>query len=480
MIDCVLVYPIPSKDSPAKGPALSIFYVGAMLEKEGFEVEYVDERFDNPNRVFDLVKTNPLCVGVSTMTGVQLLEAQRILKQIKAINPEICTVLGGVHPSLLPYECINEEPVDIVCVRDGEYTMVELLNKLKNGDSLESVDGILWKKDGEVIRNKERPLSNPDDLPCPLTKKTKRYYKIAAKAGQVRILSSRGCPHNCGFCFNQVYNFRRWRPMSVEKFEEELNLLTSELEISNIILGDDNIGKNRQRLQRICDLLRAKGLTWHTGIRCDYMTKELTQMLDDTGCRSVFLGVESGSDRILNGIIEKQYLNGIDDIRMCARNLSETSISGMYSFMCGIPTETKQELKMSMKLANWIKKTDKKARISFYVYAPYPGSRMYQLAIQEGFREPKTVEEWSRVTLSDVRDPVMENLYYISGLTFRKDKTGQNFPGWKRLLIKPFELTASWRWKMRLINHYWEKPLVKYLINKAAQTKSIERKVVKS
>ncbi len=474
MIDCVLVYPIPSKDSPAKGPALSIFYVGAMLEKEGFEVEYVDERFDNPNRVFDLIKTRPLCVGVSAMTGVQLLEAQRILKQTKAIDPGIYTVLGGVHPSLLPYQCINEESVDIVCIRDGEYTMVELVNKLKNGDSLESVDGILWKKDGEVILNKERPLSNPDDLPTPLTKKTKRYYRIAAEAGQVRILSSRGCPHNCSFCFNQVYNFRRWRAMSIEKFEEELQILTSELKINNIILGDDDIGKNMGRLQRICDLLRAKGLAWHTGIRCDYISKELARMLDDGGCRSLFLGTESGSDRILNDIIGKQYRNGTEDIRTCAKNLSETSISGMYSFMCGIPTETRQELEMSMKLADWIAETDKKARISFYVFAPYPGTRIYQLAVQEGFREPKTIEEWSRLTLSSATDPVLENLYYISGLTFRKDKTSQNFPGWKRLLIKPFELTASCRWKTRLINYYCEKPLVKYLINRVAPTKGME------
>ncbi len=474
MTDCVLVYPIPSKDSPAKGPALSIFYIGAMLEKKGFEVEYVDGRFDNPNRVFDLIKTNPLCVGVSAMTGVQLLEAQRILKQTKAINPEICTVLGGVHPSLLPYQCINEESVDVVCVRDGEYTMVELLNKLKSGDSLESVDGILWKEGAKVIQNKERPLSNLDDLPTPLTKKTKRYYKVAAEAGQVRILSSRGCPHKCGFCFNQVYNFRRWRAMSIEKFEEELQLLTSELGIDNIILGDDNIGKNMGRLQHICDLLRAKGLTWHTGIRCDYMSEDLTRMLDEAGCRSVFLGVESGSDRILSDIIDKQYQNGVDDIRTCAKNLSKTSISGMYSFMCGTPTETRQELKMSMQLADWIAKTDKKARISFYVYAPYPGTRMYQAAIREEFIEPKTIEEWSRVTLSSGRVPMMENLYYISGLTFRKDKTSKNFPGWKRSFIKPFELAASWRWRTRLINHYWEKPLVKYLISRAALSKSME------
>ncbi|MFC2071547.1 B12-binding domain-containing radical SAM protein [Chloroflexota bacterium] len=474
MIDCVLVYPIPSRESPSKGPALSIFYVGVMLEKDGFEVEYVDERFDSRNRTIDLIKTNPLCVGVSAKTSIQLLEAQRILRQTKAINPKTITVLGGPHPSLLPYQCISEESVDIVCIRDGEYTMRDVLRKIRDGDSLESVDGILWKQDGKVIQNKERPLSNPDDLPCPLTEKTKKYYKIAAEAGQVRILSSRGCPNDCAFCFNQAYHFGNWRSMSVEKFEEELQLLTTELDINSIVLGDDNIGKNMKRLQRMCDLLRAKGLTWHTSIRCDYVSKELSQMFDDAGCRSVFFGVESGSERVLNDIIGKQYRNGIDDIRTCARNIGATNISGVYSFMCAIPTETKQELKMSMKLADQIMKADKKARISFYGYAPYPGTRMFQLAVQEGFKEPKTMEEWSQVTPGSIGGTVPENLYYISGLTFRKDKTGQNFPGWKRLLIKPFELTASWRWWARLIDYYWEKRFVKYLMRKASQSRSME------
>ena len=481
MIDCVLVYPIPSQDSPAKGVALSIFYVGAMLEKQGFNVEYVDERFDSPQRIIELAKANPVCVGVSAMTGVQLLEAKRILTLVKAINPKIHTVLGGVHPSLLPLQSIVEDCIDIVCVRDGEYTMLDLMRALKSNRGLESVDGIVWKKDGEIIQNKDRSLANLDDLPCPLTSKTKRYYQIAAKAGQVRILSSRGCPHNCTFCFNQVYNLRHWRPMSVKKFEEELNILTRELEIKFLILGDDNIGKDMTRIEGICKLLRDRGISWHTMTRCDYMTKDLTQTLDSGGCKSVIVGVESGSDRILNEVINKQYINGVDDVRTCVRNVAESNISGMYSFMCGIPSETRQELKMSMSLVDWIKKTDSKSRLGFYVYAPYPGTPLYEQAVRDGFKEPTTIEGWSTLTLGDKmsgnRQPDMENLYYIAGLTFRKDKTAQNFPDWRRALIKPFELTASWRWRTRFISHYIEKPLVKSLIGRASSRLRLSEEV---
>ncbi|MGC8851467.1 MAG: cobalamin B12-binding domain-containing protein [Candidatus Micrarchaeia archaeon] len=109
MLDCLLVFPKASLDSPTKSSCLSIFYPGAMLENKGFEVEYADTRFDSEQKIIDIVKKkNPACVGVSSMTGSQLHFAKRILQQVKECAPEIPTILGGVHASLLPEQSLNE------------------------------------------------------------------------------------------------------------------------------------------------------------------------------------------------------------------------------------------------------------------------------------------------------------------------------------------------------------------------------------
>src|SRR3989338_1180621 len=468
MIDCALVYSTPSLDSPAKGPALSIFYPGVVLEKSGFEVEYSDERFDNRQHTEKLIK-NSLVIGVSSMTGFQLGEAQRILKTAKEINPNIITLLGGVHPSMLPDQCIRESFIDVVCVGEGERTLLEFMKCIKKKKSLKNVKGILWKNNGNIIKNEKRELVDINKIPWPVTKKNRHYFKIAADASQIRLLSSRGCPHKCRFCYNQIFNRSTWRPMNIKKLENELDAYISEFKIKKIILGDDNIGPVKERIKKICGLMEERGITWHTGIRCEYITDEIAQTLDKSGCSSLFFGVESGSNRILNEIIGKGYPGGVENIKNCARIMSKTNITGMYSFMCGLPTETIKELIMSMELADWIKETDKNARISFYVYAPYPGTSLYKEAIEQGFQEPCTIDEWTRITLSSERNPKMENLYYISGLNFRKDKTGQNFPGLKRFSIKPFELSASLRWKTRITGFYWEKRIIKYLLAKASK-----------
>ena len=131
--------------------------------------------------------------------------------------------------------------------------------------------------------------------------------------------------------------------------------------------------------------------------------------------------------------------------------------------MSNIPTETHQDLVSSMELADWIRRTDPKARLGFYVYAPYPGTALFEEAKQQGMKMPDTIEEWGRMSLSNDRNVIAENLYYISGLNFRGDVSKKKFPGLYRLQILPFEILAKIRWKCRFLSFFGlEKMLVKY------------------
>ncbi|MFA6549189.1 MAG: radical SAM protein [Candidatus Margulisiibacteriota bacterium] len=473
-LDCVLVYPVPTQDSPAKGTALSIFFLGAALEEKGYEVEYVDERIDSFKKLIDVMKDKPLCVGVSSMTGVQLIGAERALRTAKKLCPQTLTILGGVHASIFPEQCIKEDYIDFVVVGEGEITLRELVKEIKGNKNFSEVKGIWWKKDGKIIQNLPRPFMDLKDLPYPVTKKSRKYYEIAAKTNEIIMPTSRGCPHKCSFCYNLVFHQRRWRPMPIDRFREFIFRLTSEFQFNHMLLSDDNISANLKRIEQVGEVMQARNLTWDTSLRCDYCSEENLKALEKGGCRVLLIGVETGSERILQKVIGKDYKEAISTIKTCVINVSKMkNVIGYYSFMCNTPTETRKELLMSMDLADWIYKADKKCRISFFTYAPYPGTEIYQIALKEGFNEPKNIAEWSQIGLSNKMDPIAENLFYISGLRFRGkkgDTTSKNFPGAKRLLILPFELLARLRWKTRFLGYFnLEKFIIKRLFRYASR-----------
>ena len=472
----MLVYPRATEDSPKKQPALSIFYPGAMLEKNGFVVEYIDERFDDVKLIVDLAKKNPLAIGVSAMTGFQLAEAKRILNTIKRINPCIITIMGGVHASLLPESTLSEDFVDFVIAGEGEETLLDLITQLKGDKGFHSVKGLFWKQDGHVVANDPRPFMDAASIPFPLTAKTRPYFKIAAQAGEMMYPTSRGCPHRCTFCYNQVFNRGRWRPFPLDKWEQEMDRLVHELDFNRMETGDDNIGRSKKRIRRIGEIMRRHNIVWDTDMRPEYIDEEMINILEKGECSTIFMGIESGSERILQDIIHKDLPNGVEDLKRCSRLLGKSGIRGIYSFMCNIPTENNGELAASMSLADYIEERDPKARISFYVYAPYPGTYLYDTALKNGFKEPQSIDEWSKITLSNTTNARSESLYYISGLRFRGkkgDNTDRNFPGIIRLLILPFELIAHLRWRLRLLSFYKiEKIIVKSLFKWASQRES--------
>lgn len=449
MIDCLLAYPIPTQDSPTKHPALSIFCPGAMLEQHGLKVEYFDARFDSFDKFVALVRENPLCVGVSSMTGYQLVGSKRMFEAVKKINPRIHTIFGGVHPSILPEQSLKEETIDFAVVGEGERTLLELVTAIKKNDDLNKINGIYWKNNGKIIANEPREFMKPSEWPFPMTEKNKKYFKAAADSNDMTLFYSRGCPYNCSFCYNLTFNRRKCRAMSADQFKAFIEKLMKEVKFDFLQLCDDEIGFDKKTAKAIAKVLHEFSLTWKTSIRCDNMDEDLVKVFYENGCNELLLGVESGSNRILKEVLKKGYPNGIEDAYQCARILGKTNIHTRYNFMCGVPTETMKEIHASLDSADRIHKIDKNALIGFDAYTPYPGTELYKQALEMNFEEPQTLEGWSKMSLSNATLPIAQKLYYLAGLRFRKDKTSRNFPGLKRLLILPFEIAGSLRWRTR-------------------------------
>lgn len=472
--DIILVYPDPSKDSPNRNLSLSILFPGAALEKKGFNVAYIDTRFDSDAKLDELLRKEPKAIGISTMTGNQCTEAKRIMERVKSVNPAIKTILGGVHPSMMPQQTLSEPLIDFIITGEGEETICELMEALV-GDTHNYKDilGIGWKEGEELIINPKRPFLRADDLPFPLTKKNKHLFEIAAKTGHLSYFTSRGCPFRCSFCYNLIFNDRKWRVLSGERLEEDLNRLKKELDFGHIYFVDDYIGHHKKRISEVTQVMNNVKLTWHSSIRASDIDSEMAEILDNGNCTSLLFGLESASERMQQKVLVKDFKRGLTDVTNCVNLISKTSIIPLYSFMYNVPGETYEELVQTIELAEWIYKIDIKARIGFYAYTPYPGTPLYKAAVAKGMEIPSDLEGWGKMSLSNEENPLLRDLYYIAGLRFRGrkgDRTNENFPGFHRLKILPYELLSKWRWKnKKFVYTSFERKMVHGLISNATK-----------
>jgi len=474
MVDCVLVYPNPSRDSPNRNLALGILFVGAALEERGFSVAYIDLRFDKMDQLADLLTGGVHVLGVSVMTGNQCMEAAQVLRTAKTLLPTVRTVLGGVHPSMLPQECLEEPDVDFVVTGEGERTMVDLVQAILDGTrDFGDIAGLGWRDRGQPKLNPDRPFMDLASVPFPMTPASRRFYEIAARTGHVSYFTTRGCPFRCSFCYNLAFNKRKWRSLPMERLEEDLRRIRREVPFDHVYFVDDYVGHHIDRLRALADTMRRVELTWHSSIRVNDIKPETAKILADGLCTLMLLGVESAADEVQQGVLVKDYRQGIDDVRRCVVSIAPTGITPLYSFMYNVPGETPEQLVQSCELAEWIHRADRRARIGFYAYTPYPGTPLYNQALKAGFWPPSRLQDWGQMSLSNELNPKLRDLYYIAGLRFRGrkgDRTDENFPGLQRLRILPFEALSRLRWRMRsFVYTDYERRMVTTLIERASR-----------
>lgn len=408
-IDFVFVYPIVTYDSPKLHPPLSVIYPASYFMKLGFRVEIHDCRFDGDDRLKELIKKTKF-LGVTAMTGVQCAEAVKITTYAKHINPNIITFLGGFHTTSIPQQTINEPSIDFITSK-------------KFGQDLEI-----------------------EDIYNPLTE---RLFK----KGQLQWFTSTGCWGECTFCgLNE-----QWKPKDFKKLEKEIIFLHKKLKFDFIFFSDPNIGGNPKRIKKIGKLLN--GIKFHANIRNDSLSKEMVIALNQAGCTSLEVGAESGSNEILfklkKGHLVGTTILGAEKIAKYGKD-----ISVMYSCMVRIPGETKEQLLDTLDLIDKLVEINPSARISIFTYTPYPGTELFDEAVEEGFEPPEDMIGWSKIGMN--ADP----LYWIAGLTFRKDNIETNFPTpEERKLIEPYEKLAEKKWKERDIDDFPSEEVEKIIKN---------------
>lgn len=589
----LLIYPRPSVSSPQKSPPLSILHVGEALKQakmrgksdETYEVMYYDERYDEwPDLDW------PDVVGVSSMTGVQIRGAIRLLKAAKAKGKR--TILGGIHVTMRPpEESLREDFVDAVVLSEGEWAVIEAVH---GGPK-------------QVVHSH---LSGTADHVSPVSPETLIHFQRSARTGDTVLMTSRGCPFRCGFsvseysqiplefggykmasevrildrvlgwdekakciqptvvtelchlfpgqeflittenddflccssehpiltkggwrlakylttsdfvmthtqpggwtkvryieggegtnvhvnlqchphpsfvaenivthnCYIQQFFERNergslaWQSVDLDRWRHDVLFLKTMAGVNKYEHGDDHIGR-WDRAREIIAFLRDNGIRYRPSLRAHQITDDVAREMAEMGVKHISVGMETASKRMLK--LTEKDITPDDQIR-CAEALAKHGIHPLFYYILKMPTETPAETNESLdqmdRFAKIFKSYGTPLTMNAYCFVPLPGSPLFDLVDKEML--PKTMAEWANFSLNQTNDDFANAAYWVIGLHFHKakgDKTDRNFPGLMRLLIAPFELLASLRWKLRWFAHYkFEKWAVETLLKWAS------------
>lgn len=433
-------------------PPLSILYVGAHAEQAGVDVSYVDLRVQSMRELQQELDKQPMLVGVSSMTGFQLVGATEVLEAAKARCPQTPRLLGGVHASLLPEQTLAEPLVDFVVIGEGEITLVELVRRLQQGaKDFADVAGLGWKRpDGTAVVNGPRAFMDLSEALPPITERSVGLYKHYPVA---KTQVARGCPFRCAFCYNTVFNRRKYRAKPLDVIEAEIRRITEMApHVKHISMLADEIGFKRDRIAAMGKLAAKFGYSFHTAIRAENVEEGLVEDIKDI-CEELFIGVEHVSPRIRK-MIRKD--NTLDDVLRAADVLARSNIRPVWSFMTAFPEETRQETLANMDFADRLRAKDPKAVISpFFLTTPFPGTELYDLAQQYGYRPPASLRDWRDFGLGKVTmpwiDPQTEtftDLYGMSCILWTNPKAYQRNP-FEETWFSYLREVAAERWKAR-------------------------------
>lgn len=477
MANVLLIYPDWRVVTPLF--PYSLLPNAAALLQGGHQVRVFDARVEDLSEVdprkFDIF-------GISTISGYQVAGGLKAAGYLRERAPNNPIVWGGVHPSSAPEETIRHPLVDIVVRGEGERTFPNLIDALDRGAALREVTGLTLMEDGEVVSTGDTPFIDLDKspfLPYHLVK-MKLYPHFTEKPSRAFYESSRGCSNNCGFCYNRAVHKRKWRSKSASRVLDELEYIMDLLKPDMICQMDDNFSVSKKRVYEIARGMIERGIRceWPMYARFDHAVNydsEFLNTLKESGCTSMSLGGESGSQRILDWMCK-----GItpDMMRETAALLKKHEIGCGVMFMAGFPDETDGELKATLDLIDELVAIYPKLEPKLTVYTPFPGTALYQDAIAHGFKEPGSLEAWGNYRYGVVdncpwlkgrRRSTVRTVCFLSVTDFTKQ--GLKSPRFrdKRLWYlghRALSVSARWRWKHKFFRFGYEFRLLDVVLKK--------------
>lgn len=354
-------------------PPLGLGYLAAAIRASGMECSVLDGKLDNPPIeviLAEVAARRPDVVGISAMTP-DIVAAGKIAEAVKKSNSSIRVALGGAHAIARPRETLEEFPwVDYLVTGEGERTFTELLRSLSDGSDQDSILGLGFRKNGEIVINPPREyIRNLDETPFPA------WDLFPGRGNVFFLLASRGCPYTCAFCMRALG--REVRLRSPESIVEEMELLVNRYKAKEIVFADETFSLKKDRVMRLCDLIVAKGLDkrvrWVAQTRVDRSDQEMFARMKAAGCYRLEFGVESGNQEILRGVDKRISLPQVLEAVGMAKKVGLVVAT---TFILGHPFETEKTIQDTIDFAVRLRPDF----VSFGVMSPYPGTKIWDMA----------------------------------------------------------------------------------------------------
>ncbi len=414
MSDVVLIFPKTGYDIKNASVELpmSMLSLAAKLIDE-YDVTIIDQRVDAKweKKLDDELSKEPLAVTMGAMTGTQITNALTVSKRVKDAGSR--TVWGGIHPTILPYQTVAHPMVDYVIVGDGEFTLRQFVETAEKGEDLDSIPNVVSKKSKPDVLSEKVPIADPVEIPeIPFhLVDVENYVKsggmtFSKKERILPFVTSRGCPYRCGYCSTGYLAARRWMPLTAEESIKRVLNMSKKFNLDAVKFYDENFLSNPKRAVQIAEGIGRK-VSWSIQARMDNILSTDIQKLEEGGLRIVEPGVESGNNRILSMVHKDET---VETMIAANRKLAQTNIKAFYNFMMGFPTETKEEIMQTVDFALQLIKENKNAHVTgFYVYSPYPGTSLYNLAVEHGFNAPESLEGWAEYSRQQQLTPWIQD-----------------------------------------------------------------------
>jgi len=383
-VDCLLVFPpIRLTDRPRNLPTGLAIVAGA-LRNAHFSVAVMDingNRWPWDEVVRRLAEIDAAVIGIGGLITVYGY-AKKLIRHIRRTKPKTKIIVGGSVAASIPELFLEHNDVDAIVLGEGELTTVELVRALIDGREISAINGIAFRADGETVFTPPRAmLEDLDTVPMPawdlLPMDVYLANPIVGIGRDVDIISSRGCPFGCTYCY-RIFG-RKYRFFSADRVMAEIRQLHDRYNVDFVSFQDDCFILDHPRVYRLCDLLDSSGLglKWSCTGRVNSVNADILARMRRAGCVSVSFGIESGSQRILDSLHKGATVEmALAAVKMVRR-------SGMRcptSFMIGAPEESEETLRETVEFC-------RQANInlaSMMFVTPYPGTELYGAALQRG------------------------------------------------------------------------------------------------
>jgi anaerobic magnesium-protoporphyrin IX monomethyl ester cyclase len=416
-----------SIDRLVRLPPLGLAAVGGSLRPAGHDVRLIDAAVE-PHWESRLGETlsawRPQAVGISASTAVAT-QAHDLAARVKAADPRIVTIVGGVHATLFPAEVLREPSVDVVVHGEGERTAVELLAALSRSEPLHGIAGLAFRDaSGPRINRQQPPVSNLDDLPPPaydLLPMGLYSTPFAAPGLVTSMVTSRGCPYSCTFCDASVVHGRKYRCHSAERVASEIRRLVRDFGVREVLFKDSEFTLDRRRVEAFCDLMTRDGpspVTWTCSSRVSNVDGPLLRGMAAAGCRVIQFGIESADQSVLRALKKEITL---DHVRNAFRWARAAGIETVANLMVGTPGETRASIEETRRLVHEIRPN----HLNVQVLVPYPGTELHR--VLEG-RSPVDAGEARRRRRTLLRSfylrpaPILRRVFALNARAWRENR----------------------------------------------------------